>query len=525
MDIISQVWPEWVVGECIGAGSYGTVWHAVRTVAGYTSHSAIKVIEIPRGDDETLALLSMGMDEKSISSYYEETARSLIREVEVLESLKGTPGIVSIDDYKLAERENGKGWVLLIRMELLESLALRVQREGIPSPQEVAKIGVDLCQGLSFCHALGVIHRDVKPANVFRNRFGKYKLGDFGIAGRLADATRTTMTRVGSPSYMAPEVFSGHYDESVDVYSLGVMLYRWLNGGRPPFVAAEGPVVRSEFDFAERRRLSGERPPLPAGEGVDPELAATVRRAVEPVSANRWPSASAFGETLQKWLTERRGHTERVGGLAELDDSTVPVFSQDAVHAAPVGERPSFGDSRTVPIVWGSKPFDEGVVRSDREVFERRDDAFFAHDVELSDQEFSQTVKVGLASEKDSEESDVVYGQEESSTYDALGAIDVWPAEDETSIDIESAIEEADDSRRAPSIVMWLVPLLVLLIIAAVFVVAESAWLQRFDGVYGIGLYLLCMLMVIIFHRILSETHSKPSETVDVKEEDIYKLK
>ena len=296
-------WPEWRLEGLIGRGSHGSVWRASRTVGGYTARAAVKVIDIPRDQDDVSALASMGMDDGAIRAYLEGTANSLLREVAAMERLKGAPGVVAVEDYQLV-RDPGDDmhWALYIRMELLESLQAIIRREGAPGPEEAARIGADLCRGLAFCHAEGVVHRDVKPANVFRSRFGEYKLGDFGIAARLDDATRSTMSFAGSPAYMAPEVSGGHYGRSVDVYSLGLMLYRWLNGGRPPFVPAGGPVALSELDGAERRRASGERPPLPAGEGVDPGLAAVVRRAVEPRPADRWPSADSFGEALRGWL-------------------------------------------------------------------------------------------------------------------------------------------------------------------------------------------------------------------------------
>ena len=296
-------WPEWRLEGLIGRGSHGSVWRASRTVGGYTARAAVKVIDIPRDQDDVSALASMGMDDGAIRAYLEDTANSLLREVAAMERLKGAPGVVAVEDYQLV-RDPGDDmhWALYIRMELLESLQAIIRREGAPGPEEAARIGADLCRGLAFCHAEGVVHRDVKPANVFRSRFGEYKLGDFGIAARLDDATRSTMSFAGSPAYMAPEVSGGHYGRSVDVYSLGLMLYRWLNGGRPPFVPADGPVALSELDGAERRRASGERPPLPAGEGVDPGLAAVVRRAVEPRPADRWPSADSFGEALRGWL-------------------------------------------------------------------------------------------------------------------------------------------------------------------------------------------------------------------------------
>lgn len=335
MDIISQVWPEWEADEePIGEGRYATVWRVSRTSTGYVSQAAVKVVEIPR-EGEVAALISMGMDEESIQSYLAGIARSLMREVAVMDTLKGAPGVVSIDDFELVELGSGR-WTLLIRMELLEPLLDFVLRVGAPGPREVARMGADLCRGLAACHAAGVIHRDVKPANVFHSRFGEYKLGDFGVSALLANSAPETMTRIGSPSFVAPEVSRGRYGTAADIYSLGVMLYRMLNGGRPPFVAASGPVSGDDLKSAELSRLQEERPPLPAGENVDQALAAVVRRAVEPDPADRWQSAEALGDALRGWLDGVPADSARDRGIAAAPswdwrsaypgDSTVALY-------------------------------------------------------------------------------------------------------------------------------------------------------------------------------------------------------
>lgn len=302
MQRISQVWPEWQVDELIGQGGFGRVYRVSRTVGGHTSYAAVKIIDIPQSEDEVTELKLMGMDALSIRSHFEERARNLFAEIALLDTLKGSAHIVHVEDYHLEERGDSVGWTLLIRMELLEPLMQWIEREGLPNPRETARIGIQICEALAQCHAAGIIHRDVKPGNVFRSPFGDYKLGDFGIARKLGEAVRSTKSVAGTIPYMAPEVESGHYDASVDTYSLGIMLYRWLNAGKPPFVRADEQPTQATLERAQYRRLTGEKPPLPRGAGVDASLARIVCRAIEPKPADRWPSAAAFGESLQGWL-------------------------------------------------------------------------------------------------------------------------------------------------------------------------------------------------------------------------------
>ena len=320
MQRIPQVWPGWQADELIGQGSFGRVYRASRTAGGHTSVAAIKVIDIPQSESEVATLTSMGMDALSIRSYFEETARSVVREIALMDELKGAPGVVHIEDYQLLEREDGVGWTVLIRMELLDPLSKVLVREGLPDMREAARIGIDICQGLAHCHEHGLIHRDVKPENVFRTHYGEYRLGDFGLARRIEEGSRSTMSHAGTGAFMAPEVMSGHYDHRVDIYSLGLMLYRWLNGGRPPFIGADETPSHAMLDEANHKRLSGRRPPLPEGPDVDRALAAIVCKAAEPKPADRWQTAQEFGEALQAWLDGKGGSA--VAGQTEREPET-----------------------------------------------------------------------------------------------------------------------------------------------------------------------------------------------------------
>lgn len=345
MQHIPQVFPGWQADELIGRGAYGKVYKASHAEGGHASYAAIKVVEIPPSDEDVKSLHAMGMDAASIRSYYEGTAHAIMDEVSVMSSLKDSPHVVHIDDFKLLERGDGVGWAIYIRMELLESLDVYQQSHGLPDVHEVARIGMDVCDALASCHNAGVIHRDVKPANLFVSRFGSYKLGDFGVARRLDEASGSTKSRAGTDAFMAPEVASGHYDFRADVYSLGVVLYRWLNGGRPPFVSSTGSISQEDVRRAQLRRSSGERPPAPMGPGVDPELAAIVCKAVEPDPSNRWQSANEFGSALESWL----------GDGAER--ASVPMRGADACASIVVpAALAESGCVATVAYAIGSEP-------------------------------------------------------------------------------------------------------------------------------------------------------------------------
>jgi serine/threonine protein kinase len=153
------------------------------------------------------------------------------------------PGLVPV--YDAGTDEAGRPWVV---MELVdgETLADAIRRGPMPSEQ-VAGIGARLADALAYVHGEGLIHRDVKPANVLLGRDGRVRLTDFGIA-RLVDAAKVTATglTVGTASYLSPEqVTAEPVGTAADVYSLGLVLLECLTGRREyPGSAVEVALAR-----------------------------------------------------------------------------------------------------------------------------------------------------------------------------------------------------------------------------------------------------------------------------------------
>lgn len=330
-DVIGRAWPEWHVESLLGQGSFGSVYRATRNGHGHTSHAAIKVIEIPQDPREVRDLASSGMDEASVRSYFEHRARYVLSEVALMEELKGAPNVVSVEDYQLLEHDDGIGWTVLVRMPLLEPVNDYFARSGQPDPLEVARLGSDVCQALSACHAKGVIHRDVKPENIFRGPYG-YLLGDFGIARRLGPDAGSAHTRAGAYPYMAPEVFAGRgYGPNVDTYSLGLVLYRYLNNGRAPFLLSDGAFSPSDSERAVALRLSGRDLPAPAN--ADEQLASIVLRAADPKPEARFGSATEMSVALEKWLRGKTAVPAPAGQADPIIGSATVVLDPEATSA------------------------------------------------------------------------------------------------------------------------------------------------------------------------------------------------
>lgn len=293
-----NTWNGWTIESKLGEGQYGKVYKLVRTEYGHTYESALKVIRIPRSESEYSSIKSEGMDEESITEYYKNVIEEIVSECALMYELKGTSNIVSYEGHQVVPLENAFGWEIYIQMELLTPLTKYVEEHEF-SEQDVIKLGIDICKALELCQRYSIIHRDIKPENVFVSKQGDFKLGDFGIARRMESAA-AGMSKKGTYSYMAPEVYKGQlYNESVDIYSLGIMLYRFANKGRTPFLPPYPEKIRyNDRERANQLRLSGE--PLSAPAEVSEQLSQIILKACSYEPEERFGSAAEMRAELEK---------------------------------------------------------------------------------------------------------------------------------------------------------------------------------------------------------------------------------
>lgn len=298
-NIDELMWNDWKIQSILGKGSYGTVYKVKKDGFDSDIYSAVKHLSIPFEKSEITTIRSEGMTKKEIKSYYGEIVNHISGEIRLMDSLKGTTNIVSIEDFKIIEKKEEIGWDVLIRMELLDDLNVYFENKS-GSVEDIIKVGIDICNALECCSKANIIHRDIKPENIFVNKFGDFKLGDFGIA-REYSQTRADMSMRGTPYYIAPEIYEGkEYDSTVDIYSLGIVLYRLLNNNRLPFFSLEGAVSFTERNEALRKRLSGESFDCPVNS--IPELSEAVFKACSYNPEDRYQSPSEFKKALANAL-------------------------------------------------------------------------------------------------------------------------------------------------------------------------------------------------------------------------------
>ncbi|HEY0126804.1 MAG TPA: serine/threonine-protein kinase [Blastococcus sp.] len=262
----------------LGRGGMGTVWLATDQVL--ERHVALKELtfSVELTDEERAILRERTMREARAAARLDH------------------PHVATV--YDVVEEE-GKPWLVMKHVPA-RSLQEVLETEGPLPPVAVARIGLDLLAALEAAHAIGIVHRDVKPANVLVSADGRGCLTDFGIATTTGDSSLTTYgTLIGSPSYMAPERANGEEPRPpVDLWSLGATLYAAVEG-RPPFNRGEAMAtllsVVSE-DPAPVLRAGPLEPVLAGLLTKDPARrtsAATARSLLEGVVAGRVPAPAA----------------------------------------------------------------------------------------------------------------------------------------------------------------------------------------------------------------------------------------
>jgi len=295
---IEQVWPEWQVDRLIGKGSYGAVYRCMKAGDKGKEYTAVKVISVPQDDFEADSVGSEGMTGEQSREYYKDITDNFINEIKILEALKDEKHIVNIQDSKVVEKEDGIGWQIFIRMELLTDFNTYASDKTLTA-NDVRKLALDLCDALIVCGKKRIVHRDIKPENIFVDAEGNFKLGDFGVAKQL-EKTYASMSTKGTYNYMAPEVVaSKKYDSRADIYSLGMVMYKLLNNNRLPFLDPEKKLIRfSERQEAFERRIKGEKiPPIP---GVDDDLNEIILKACEFRADDRYRNVEEFRDALAK---------------------------------------------------------------------------------------------------------------------------------------------------------------------------------------------------------------------------------
>lgn len=328
---LQPFWGAWYLDAMLGEGSYGKVYRIYREEFGERYEAALKWMSLPYQQSELLSLRSSGLDDEGIRRYYEDRVKDMQSEIKLMSNLRGSSHIVSFEDHIFIPRQKEIGWDILIRMELLKSLPQRML-EGM-TVGDVVRMGIDLCDALTLCAKNHIVHRDIKPDNIFISKFGDYKLGDFGVAREMRNEL-TNMSMLGTPVYMAPEVYRNDMgDQSVDQYSLGLVMHRMLNAQQLPFAPTYDRVLthpEREEAFMQRMKGTPVPPPLQGSE----KLKQAICRACSYQAKKRFPSPEAFRRALEEALNDPECQEPLVNiGAAKINSVRSSLHPQTMVPA------------------------------------------------------------------------------------------------------------------------------------------------------------------------------------------------
>lgn len=309
-DFLYPLWGEWFPETAIGQGSAGTVTRIRRDTPDGAEYAALKQITISADAGNFRHARAQGMDADCIRFFFRAVLDETMQEIKMMKQLSACPNIVRLEDSLIREipgkGESGQpgscdGWIVLIRMELLTPFIDRMT-ESLLSPADICRTGIDLCCALDACEQAGIVHRDVKPENIFwQKETGICKLGDFGFAHYLERPTEEK-GRAGTLTHMPPEVYAGNpAGYGGDLYALGIILYRLLNDNRIPFLPPyPGLFTPRDRNHALLRRLKGENPPLPAAAAYAADLSCSTTGLGFHFSDRQRPAIAGLAQIARK---------------------------------------------------------------------------------------------------------------------------------------------------------------------------------------------------------------------------------
>lgn len=260
------------------------------------------------------------------------------KEVEMLYNLRGCTNIVLYLQSKVVDWEDPYefGCSLLIEMPLMESLSDLIKSGYVFQEDEVLKIGRQVCTALVQCHERNVLHRDVNPRNIFRNKQGNYELGDFDIS-KVLENSQMAMTGISTKQFGAPEqVFGNGYDYRADIYSLGLTLYVLCNNNCMPF-AKEYEINRNSPECA--KRILG-KPPLPRPCSASDELSKIIMKACSHSPDDRYQNAQDLLDELDELARKVRTHGVGKPGYLDRKKNFVKSLDPDATQYAEPNYKP-----------------------------------------------------------------------------------------------------------------------------------------------------------------------------------------
>ena len=281
---ISPLLDGFITGQAISSHDGVCCYPAIREET--AEKYIVKVISIPASFVQTEALLLTGAfgDSAAVHKYYGELADGTVREANVLSELSQLEGFLGYEQVQVAEKDEGDGFEIYLLSPYRQSMESVMEKEVL-THLAIVNMGLDLCNALAACRRAGYVCADLKPSNIFRDEKAGFCIGDLGFVA-LADLKYASLPSKYCSSYTAPEVRDplAELNTTMDIYSLGLVLYAAYNGGQMPL---------TEDGFAD---------PSPAPLYADYEMAEIILKACASDPAQRWQEPAQLGQALVAYM-------------------------------------------------------------------------------------------------------------------------------------------------------------------------------------------------------------------------------
>lgn len=295
LKLISPLLSNMEVVSCLSERG-GTSVYVVRSTRSGQRY-ILKHISVPESQKQVDALLFTGAaaSKEDAQKYYEQVVSDYQSELETLESISSSPNLACYRSYQIVPKEDAIGYDVYLLAEQRKTLVDYLSDNAMTHVCAV-NLGMDLCNALIDLRASGLIHRDVKPTNIYLSPQGHFVLGDLGIA-KISELKYCSMPEHMLSSYSAPELFElvGSIEPTTDIYSVGLILYRIYNGNHGPF-----EDEKTSARAADRRRVTGEQMPAPMY--ADYELTEIILKACAFKPEDRYQTPEEFKDALCEYM-------------------------------------------------------------------------------------------------------------------------------------------------------------------------------------------------------------------------------
>lgn len=217
------LWGEYIIEDKIGEGSLGSVYKVFKFEKSKKIIQSVKIITIP-----TYAQIKLKeeMNNEEFVKYCKDIVEKISNEIEALQKIDSYTNILKYDEYFVEYDQINNIWDIIIKMEYATSIS-SYTKDRILTPLDIIKLGIEICTALEISHNKKIINCDIKEDNIFKTSSGIYKLGDLGVTKKFHKISNLDYSQ---NNFVPPEVISGkEYDSRSNIYSLGVILFKFFN--------------------------------------------------------------------------------------------------------------------------------------------------------------------------------------------------------------------------------------------------------------------------------------------------------